>query len=105
MDAEIGRLMDLLQHDQLASVDEIAAAIAKAHTARMALRPRSQQKPRLFDVEGFKVVLRDVAFGWADADLRGRRSFLLQLVDRIQIDAVGVRVVWSLYGVPSFYLK
>lgn len=97
LDAEIGRLMDLLQHDQLASVGEIAEAIAKAHTERTRLLPRSKKKPRLFDIEGFKVILRDVDFGWGGADLRGRRSFLLQLVDGIQIDASGgVRVVWSL---------
>lgn len=97
LDAEIGRLMDLLQHDQLASVGEIADAIAKAHAQRMKLLPRSQQKPRLFDVEGFKVILRDVAYGYADADLRGRRAFLLQLIDRVQIDTRGViRVVWAL---------
>lgn len=97
LDAEIGRLMDLLQHDQLASVGEIADAIAKAHAERTRLLPRSKKKPRLFDIEGFKVILRDVDFGWGEADLRGRRSFLLQLVDGIQIDASGgVRVVWSL---------
>lgn len=97
LDAEIGRLMDLLQHDQLASVGEIADAIAKAHAQRMKLLPRSQQKPRLFDVEGFKVILRDVAYGYADADLRGRRAFLLQLIDKVQIDTRGViRVVWAL---------
>jgi hypothetical protein len=97
LDAEIGRLMDLLQHDQLASVGEIADAIAKAHAERMRLLPRSSQKPRLFDVEGFKVILRDVAYGYADADLRGRRAFLLQLIDRVQIDTRGViRVVWAL---------
>jgi site-specific DNA recombinase len=96
LDAEIGRLMDLLQHDQLAAVGEIADAIAKAHAQRMKLLPRSQQKPRLFDVEGFKVILRDVAYGYADADLRGRRAFLLQLIDRVQIDTRGIRVVWAL---------
>lgn len=97
LDAEIGRLMDALQHDQLASVGEIADAIAKAHAERTRLLPRSKIKPRLFDIEGFKVILRDVDFGWGEADLRGRRSFLLQLVDGIQIDVSGgIHVVWSL---------
>lgn len=98
LDAEIGRLMDLLQHDQLASVGEIADAIAKAHERRTSLLSRVQKrKPRLFNVEGFKVVLRDVSFGWGESDLRGRRIFLLQLVDGIQIDESGsIRVVWSL---------
>lgn len=97
LDAEIGKLMDLLQHDQLASVGEIADAIAKKHAERTSLLPRSMKKPRIFDVEGFKVVLRDAGFGWGEADLRGRRAFLLQLVDRIQIDARGgIHIGWSL---------
>lgn len=97
LDAEIGRLMDLLQHDQLASVAEIADAIARAHAERTRLLPRSQKKPRLFDVEGFKVILREVKHGWGEADLRGRRAFLLQLVDGIRIDARGgIHVVWAL---------
>ena len=97
LDAEIGRLMDLLQHDQLASVAEIADAIARAHAERTRLLPRSQKKPRLFDVEGFKVILREVKHGWGEADLRGRRTFLLQLVDGIRIDARGgIHVVWAL---------
>ena len=97
LDAEIGRLMDLLQHDQLASFAEIADAIARAHAERTRLLPRSQKKPRLFDVEGFKVILREVKHGWGEADLRGRRAFLLQLVDGIRIDARGgIHVVWAL---------
>ena len=97
LDAEIERLMDALQHDQLASVGELADAITKAHAERTRLLPRAKKKPRLFDVEGFKVILRDVDFGWGGADLRGRRTFLLQLVDGIQIDARGgIDVVWSL---------
>lgn len=97
LDAEIGKLMDLLQHDQLASVGEIADAIAKKHAERTSLLPRSMKKPRIFDVEGFKVVLRDAGFGWGEADLRGRRAFLLQLVDRIQINARGgIHIGWSL---------
>lgn len=96
LDAEIARLMDLLQHDQMASVGEIAEAIGKAHAERMDLIPRLEdKKPRLFDVEGFKTLLRDVAFAWPDADLRGRRSFLLQLIDGIHIDLEDVRVDWS----------
>lgn len=97
LDAEIGRLMDLLQHDQMDSVGEIAEAISKAHTARMRLLPSAKEKkPRPFDIEGFKLVLRDVAFGWPDSDLRGRRAFLLQLVDGIHINAEGFDVAWSL---------
>ena len=97
LDAEIGRLMALLQYDQLASVGEIAAAISRAHAERTRLLPRSDKKPRLFDVEGYKVILRDVNHGWGESDLRGKRAFLLQLVDRIRIDESGrIFVVWAL---------
>ena len=96
LDAEIARLMDLLQHDQMASVGEIADAIGKAHAERMSLLPRiEEKKPRLFDVDGFKTILLDAAFAWPDADLRGRRSFLLQLIDGIHIDLEDVRIDWS----------
>lgn len=96
LDAEIARLMDLLQHDQMETVGEIADAISKAHAARMALVPREgKDKPRLFDVEGFKTLLCDAASAWPDADLRGRRSFLLQLIDSVHIGPEEVRVEWS----------
>lgn len=97
LDAEIGRLMDLLQHDQNASVGEIAEAIAKAHAERSRLLPLvNEEKPRVFDIAGFKLALRDVSFGWPGADLRGRRAFLLQLIDGIQINDAGIDVAWSL---------
>lgn len=96
LDAEIARLMDLLQHDQMESIGEIAEAIGNAHARRMSLLPRVEEnKPRLFDVEGFKVLLSDAAFAWPDADLRGRRSYLLQLIDGIHVDLEDVRVDWS----------
>lgn len=96
LDAEISRLMDLLQHDQMASVGEIAEAIQKAHAERSRLLPRVEEKgPRIFDAEGFKTLLCDAAFSWQDADLRGRRAFLLQLIDGVHIDLEDVRVDWS----------
>ena len=96
LDTEIARLMDLLQHDHMASVGEIAEAIEKAHAERTKLTPRSEEKKaRLFDEEGFKTLLCDAAYAWPDADLRGRRSFLLQLIDGIHIDTEEVRVDWS----------
>lgn len=96
LDAEIGRLMDLLQHDQLASVGEIADRIAKVHAERMKLVPSSREVvPGHYDVEAFKKLLHDVRYGWSMLDLRGRRSLLLQLVDGVHIDTGGIRVVWS----------
>ena len=97
LDNEISRLMDLLQRDQLSSVGEIAETIAKVHAERMQLMPTiKDDAPRHFDVNGFKVVLRDVAFSWEAASVRGRRSFLFQLIDGIFINAEGVRIEWSL---------
>lgn len=96
LDAEISRLMDLLQHDQMASVGEIAEAIQVAHNRRLQLKPEShEEKKRPFDVEGFKTILCDAAYAWPDADMRGRRAFLLQLVDRIHIDLEDVQVDWT----------
>lgn len=96
LDAEIGRLMDLLQHDQMSSVGEIAEAIQKAHAERTRLLPGvREEKPRLFDAEAFKTLLGDAAFSWRDSDLRGRRSFLLQLIDRVHVGSRDVRVDWS----------
>ena len=96
LDAEISRLMDLLQHDQMASVGEIAEAIQKAHTERSRLLPRGEEKkPRLFDAAGFKTLLCDAAFSWQEAELRGRRAFLLQLIDGVHIDMEDVRIDWS----------
>lgn len=98
LDAEIDKLMTLLQYDQLTSVEEIAERIAKAHDERMLIMPKSQaDAPRYFDVSGFKMVLRDVAFSWEAANLRGRRSFLFQLIDGVYINAEGeLRIEWSL---------
>lgn len=96
LDAEIGRLMDLLQHDQLASVGEIAERISKAHAERMNLIPETTKMvPKQYDIEASKALLHDIRFGWSNFDTRGRRAFLLQLIDEIQIDAQGYRVCWS----------
>ena len=97
LDAEIGRLMDLLQHDSLSDVGEIAERIQDIHTERMSLLPLSQKAgPKEYDLEGFRALLHEVSFGWASSDLRGRRSFLLQLIDGVHIDGRGLRIDWSL---------
>lgn len=97
LDAEIARLMDLLQHDQMASVGEIAEAIGKAHAERSKIAPRKEEgKARRIDVAAFKAQLSDAAYAWPDADLRMRRLFLLQLVDGVHIERGGVYVDWSL---------
>lgn len=97
LDAEIDRLMTLLQYDPLSSVEEIAERIDKVHAERMQLIPTiKDDAPKHFDVNGFKVVLRDVAFSWETASVRGRRSFLFQLIDGIFINAEGLRIEWSL---------
>ena len=96
LDDEISRLMDLLQHDALASVGDIAERIEKVHAERMELLSGEREiVPGHYDVEGAKMLLRDIRHGWSEFDLRGRRVFLLQLIDRVQINAEDVRVVWS----------
>lgn len=94
--AEIGTLMDLLgQNDSLASVGEIADRIANLHAERMRLSPHIEAGVRDYDVEGAKVILRDIRHGWGGLDVRGRRAFLLQIIDRVSIDAGGVSIEWS----------
>ena len=96
LDAEIGRLMDLLQYDQLASVEEIAERISQAHAERLKLVPSLREiVPRQYDVEAAKMLLRDMRYGWTELDMRGRRAFLLQLIDGIHIDGGGTHIVWS----------
>lgn len=96
LDNEISRLMDLLQHDQLVAVEDIAERISQVHAERMKLVPSLREiVPRQYDVEAAKMLLRDIRYGWSRIDMRGRRSFLSQLIDRIQIDTVDVRIVWS----------
>lgn len=96
LDQEISRLMDLLQHDQMQSVGEIADRISKVHAERMKLVPSLRENvPRQYDVEGAKLLLHDIRFGWSRLDLRGRRSYLFQLIDGIHINAGGVRIAWS----------
>lgn len=96
LDAEIGRLMDLLQQDSQ-DVGEIAERIQAIHTERMSLLPLSQKAgAKEYDLDGFRALLQDISFGWASSDLRGRRSFLLQLIDGVYIDGRGIRIDWSL---------
>ena len=96
LDAEIGRLMDLLQYDTLVSVGEIAERIEKLHAERMSLVPNSWDiVPGHYDAEAAKMLLRDIHFSWSALDLRGKRSFLFQLIDGIHIGAEGFRVEWS----------
>lgn len=97
LDAEIGRLMDLLQHDSLSDVGDIAERIQAVHAERMKLLPLSQKvEAREYDLDGFRALIQDISFSWASSDLRGRRSFLLQLIDGVHIDGSGLRIDWSL---------
>lgn len=94
---EINRLMDLLQNDALASVSEVADRIGQAHAERMRLVPEVRvDVPKQYDGNGLRSVLRDVAFGWKGADIRGRRVLLFQLVDSVRINGGEVRIEWSL---------
>lgn len=97
LDAEIGRLMDLLQHD-LADVGDIAERIQSAHAERMRLLPDIEKEtaPKKYDMEGFRAILHELSFGWASSDLRGRRLFLLQLIDKVRFDGRRCFIDWSL---------
>ena len=96
LDAEIGRLMDLLQRDQMASVGEIAERIAQVHDERTKLDPGLRETAtRQFDVETSKGLLLDIHYGWSSFDLKGRRALLLQLIDGVHISDEGIRVTWS----------
>ena len=96
LDGEISRLMDLLQHDQVASVGDIADRISKVHAERMKLVPGTREMaPRKYDVEVAKGLLYDLRYGWASFDIKGQRAFLLQLIDGVQIGDNGISVAWS----------
>ena len=96
LDGEIRRLMDLLQHDQMASVGEIAERIAQLHAERSRLDPGLRETAtKQYSVETSKGLLLDINYGWSSFDLRGRRAMLLQLIDGVHISDEGIRVTWS----------
>ena len=96
LDSEISRLMDLLQHDQLVTVEEIAERISEVHTERMKIVPNLRDVASWkYDVEAAKQLLRDIRYGWSNLDIRGRRAFLFQLINGVHIDSRGIRVAWS----------
>lgn len=95
LDNEIDRLMTLLQRDTLVSVGEIADRLEKANAERMELLPVARA-PKSYNMEVTKLILRDVRASWDLVGLRGRRAFMLQLVDEIRIDAGVVDIVWSI---------
>lgn len=96
LDGEISRLMDLLQHDQVASVGDIAERISKVHEERMKLDSGERQSaPRSYDVEMAKGILYDIRYVWSSLDVRSQRAYLLQLLDGVHIGDGGIRVSWS----------
>lgn len=96
LDEEIGRLMDLLQYDQVASVGDIAERISKVHAERMKLDPGEREiAPRSYDGEMAKGLLYDVRYVWSSLDVRSKRMYLLQLIDGVHIGDGGIRVSWS----------
>ncbi len=94
-DREISRLMDSLSHDALESVGEIAAQIAELHAEKMKLVSLRDYVPRHYNVEAAKMLLSDIRYGWSKLDNRGRRSFLFQLIDKIQINTEEISISWS----------
>lgn len=94
-DREISRLMDSLSHDALESVGDIAAQIAELHAEKMKLVSMRDYVPRQYNVEAAKMLLADIKYGWSKLDMRGRRSFLFQLIDKIQINTEEISISWS----------
>ena len=96
LDLEISNLMDLLQYDQVTSIGDIAERISKVHAERMKLNHNKRESvPRNFDVEVVKGFFYDIRYVWSDLDVRGRRSYLLQLIDGVYVCDEGIRVSWS----------
>ena len=93
---EIEALMDLLSaNDSMVNVGEIAERIAKKNDERMKLSPIVGSGLRSYDSEGAKLLLRDIHSAWCSLDMRGRRSFLVQLIYKIHINAEGKgRIEW-----------
>lgn len=97
LDAEINRLMDLLQYDPLSDVGDIAERIQIAHAERLKLLSSSQKIEVInYDLDSFKAILQDINFSWTISNIRGRRSFLLQLIDAVHIDGGKLIIDWSL---------
>ena len=97
LDREIGRFMDLLtSDDSLTSVQEIAERIAKLHSERIALAPVIEEKRDVYSSEGAKLLLYDIRSSWNDLNIRGRRSFLFQLIDKVNISIDGkISIDWA----------
>lgn len=93
--ADIKQLMDKLsQNDALVPVEDIAKEISEKY-AQMKLLPFEDIVPRQYDVDAAKLLLHDIRYGWSEFGIRGKRSFLFQLIDRIQINTEEVSVSWS----------
>lgn len=97
LDAEISRLMDLYQYDQLIHAEEVAARIAALYSEREKLCPTSDDyKATKYDIEVAKMLLRDIDNNWDVVEIKGRRAFLVQLIDYVFIDAEkGVNIEWA----------
>ena len=94
--AEIETLMDLLvQHDSMVSVGDVAERIAKKHAERENLVPINYSKRRDYYVDGSKLLLKEIRSAWVDLDIRGRRAYLFQLIDKVHVTAEwNVRIEW-----------
>lgn len=97
LDEEISKLMDLYQYDQLIHAEEVAARIATLYSERNKLCPTTDENNSArYDIEGAKMLLRDVDNGWDVVEIKGRRAFLVQLIDYVFVDAEkGVRIEWA----------
>ena len=97
LDEDIGKLMDLYQYDQLIHAEEVAARIAALYAERERIRPTSDNyKVTKYDIESAKMLLRDINSSWDAIEIKGRRAFLVQLIDYVFVDAEkGIRIEWA----------
>lgn len=97
LDEDIGKLMDLYQYDQLIHAEEVAARIAALYAERERIRPTSDNyKVTKYDIESAKMLLRDINSSWDAIEIKGRRAFLVQLIDYVFVDAEkGINIEWA----------
>lgn len=98
INAEISRLMDLYQYDQV-PVGEIAVRIEELHDHKMKIMDRVPVGNSLnFDFEGAKLLMKDIPSIWDISDIAHKRHVLQQLINRINLDGDDILVNWSFSG-------
>lgn len=96
IDDEINKLMDLYAKLDHMDIGEVADRIEALHRQKMEMVPVEETyRERSFHAEGAKLLLRDVLSVWGDLDVDGKRPYLTQLIDRINVSEGRVDIEWS----------